>query len=185
MTKRDDFLKLIGELSVSFSTLESTMGYILCEFVSVGEPFVGGILTADSPLHRKLRLIRKLASYRLVDHPELKKQLTDLVAAADALRGERNLWVHATWELNDEYLSQDKVRCLEFKWDLHEDGNGGGQMVGVRIHDFTIAELTELREQVQLCTNEALRLMIAMRSRKLRRAKQPLASLGNAPRRPS
>jgi len=173
MTKRKDLFQLIGELSVSFSSLEHMLGYILCELVSLNEPFVGGLVTAEAPLHRKLRLIRKLASYRLLNAPDLRKEVLDLVEASDKLRPDRNLWVHGNWELSEEQLMADKVRCFDFRWE-HREHSGGGEFVGVREREFTIEQLNQLRSEVQRCAIHALRLVQTVRAAPLLQAKQPL-----------
>src|SRR5688500_14815355 len=150
MTKRDDLFRLIGELSVSFSALEHMLGYILCELVAVNEPFVGGIVTAEAPLHRKLRLIKKLASYRLVDATELRREVLNLVEAAEKLRPDRNLWVHGNWELSEQHLLADKVRCFDFRWE-HRERSDGGEFVGVREREFTMEQLNALLDAVRAC----------------------------------
>lgn len=96
-----DAYKLIGEIVVSFSGLESYINEILCRELNESSDRLGMIVMHQMPFSSKVGLFQRLSdslhkSYDL--EPSEYKRLVSRIKEAGHLR---NLVVHAEWERTD------------------------------------------------------------------------------------
>jgi hypothetical protein len=110
-----EFYGLIGLVAVRFARLEANLTDLLGALIHPNDDLLTATLTEDIVLFRTIELIKKIGPMRSVNG----NQLHELVSAANALRQDRNDYVHGVWDIqireNGEIAAQCSRREIAFK----------------------------------------------------------------------
>ena len=118
MIARGDIFKILGRVSVLFSTLEAEIAELLCVLVHQEEPMLAAVVLERNSFARNLELLEKVAPFR---DERLESRVNRLVAIAKPLKKTRNLFVHGCWDISPKLLDQGKVVVSDSK--INYNGN--------------------------------------------------------------
>jgi len=90
------FYKPIGEIAAGSNLTECFMSSIIWHFHGITDPRVGRLFTYHANFVRKLRILEDTIEMCVTDET-LKAKVLELHGEADALRIERNAFVHGLW----------------------------------------------------------------------------------------
>ena len=110
---RDEFFCRYGDVAVKFSNLEFATRQLIAKLLDNEHPFVGALATNEMSFSQVIRILRKLANYCFAHDASMRDRLSSLLRELDCLRKIRNDYVHSLWVMNDKYLSQSQVECVD------------------------------------------------------------------------
>ena len=117
----DDFFRLIGKISVSFSVLD----YFTSDFMrdltkhpsSQALPFL-----ATDTLGRKFSILKKMKSED-ASNPDVLAECKSLLPKAFSIADERNRYIHDQWIFDRDLTPSGKIRRIKMTFQGVEDGN--------------------------------------------------------------
>ena len=130
------------------------MSSVLAQLIDTSSDSMAGSFLADEfTLAKTTSLIRQLARYRFVHLDERLGELTALCASVDAVRGQRNLFVHGQWVFDPKSAAEGQISVLESKWKEDKKDKAWSR---AKVHVFTESNLTELRNKIGALVVHAL-----------------------------
>ena len=155
MATEKDAYAVLGELSAKFSNLEFAVSNVLEMLIDSTAPAVGAVLTSNQSLSKNFDLISKLVSFRFAADSEVAAEVSTMVAEANNLRRERNLFVHGNWLISPEGVKADTIICYDLRPKLRQNGYS---LTRFEEHKFTIEELRGRSEEVGELVAQSFRL---------------------------
>lgn len=114
-----EFYGLIGLVAVRFARLEANLTDLLGALIYPNDDLLAATLTEDVRLARTIELIKKIGRMRSVNGD----QLQELVSAANALREDRNDYVHGMWDIQIRENGEIAAQCSQRKISFEQTGS--------------------------------------------------------------
>jgi hypothetical protein len=158
-----EFFEIFGELSVHLSIMEALVSQVLESLIDQKNPPVGGLLINELTLFRKLANIRTLAGFRFAHNKRIEGECIKTVDHVDEIRVKRNSFVHGMWSFDPDLIAEQKVRCLDPRWEASKGIKHWARMHSTvwsfnELRSFTdrvrstIAELSNLKKVLETAT---------------------------------
>ena len=97
---RDQSLKLLGEMSITFAGIEHSITVLLSHLVG-GDVLVQPLLIDRMPLSQAIRICKQAGDHFFENDPDQLDKLKSLLKRIDARRVERNQFVHGQWTIDE------------------------------------------------------------------------------------
>ena len=112
MVARDDIFKIVGRVSVLFSTLEAEIAKLLCMLVHQERPMLAATVLERNSFGQNLALLKKIAPFQ---DTRLESRVNRLLAVASPLKEKRNFFIHGRWDISPKLLNQGKIMVSNWK----------------------------------------------------------------------
>jgi hypothetical protein len=153
--KEESVLKayaLVGRAATGFSALEFHLQFLVSALIT-GKPLAieAVILTQRSSFAQKIQLLRDFIPIRFIKGNPFREPAIKLAEDLDALREDRNLFIHGCWLINWQIIAAEGlIRCSDPKW--RRDKNE--EWKSMTSQDFPFARLEELIKRTISITEE-------------------------------
>jgi hypothetical protein len=144
MEARQEFCAIFGELAMLFSNMEAMVALVLESLIDPQNPSIGGLVTTDLPLAKKIEHVRSLARLRFCTDSGIERRILELVQKVDDHRNQRNSFVHGMWVVNPQLLAQQRVTCTDPRWRATKAARRWTRM---RDKDWTFDEIRNLSRE--------------------------------------
>lgn len=161
-----DICSLLGEISIYFATIEhrliDNLAYLLTKSdTTLVSPYV----LDRTPLSKIIKKIQSVAELRLWEYPELFKELKAVLNTINALRPQRNFFIHGDWFTEELKENPKYVTVLDYKPKLDKDTGVWEYMNVKKVHQ---EELEEMLAKVKGAYEQLIMVFVKIRSVKLR-----------------
>ncbi len=161
MIARGDIFKILGRVSVLFSTLEAEIAELLCVLVHQEDPMLAATVLERSPFARNLELLKKVARFR---DTRLESRVNRLWTIVTPLNKKRNLFVHGCWDISPMLLDQGKVGVSDSKINYKENKSRKTWRKGTD-HVLTYQDLQEYQAEVMRALKMTRELLQALKNK--------------------
>lgn len=106
-------------------------------------------------LNQTIKHIRLYTKARLREDDDLFERTKTLIKDVDAVRIERNLFIHGQWITDERVTVSGRISCFEYKLRFNEDKDLWEYLTD---HKFTLVNLAEKTSKIAMLRNQAIQL---------------------------
>lgn len=113
MNSRDEALRILGELAISFAGIEHSISILLNHLVQ-GEELVKPLLIDRMPLAQVIETSKRAAEHYFENDSKTLDSIKSILKRIDSHRAKRNLFIHGQWKIDD--TGHANITSFKLKW---------------------------------------------------------------------